>query len=292
MSAATWASISRVHHSLAAAVAMLMIAVPGAALAAFDRSHAQFDTLLRSHVIDGRVDYSRLVDDPHRLRAYMDSLAAVTSAELGAWPRDDQLAFWINAYNAFVLMSVVEHYPLERHTLVGLAFPANSVWQVPDVWKTARWRAAGRAVSLDMIENRIIRPSFRERRTHFALVCAATSCPNLRSEVYRGDRLDQQLEDQTRRFLADPNKGLRLDRGNGKVLLSKIFDWYAADFMPAQASSGGRRVVERGVIEFVSTHSVDPGVREFLLNPRVRLGYLPYDWTLNDQARLAGHGNR
>ncbi|MGH8132479.1 MAG: DUF547 domain-containing protein [Steroidobacteraceae bacterium] len=269
-------------------VAIVMIGVPGVSVAAFDRSHALFDALLHSHVINGRVDYRRLVADPGPLRAYLDSLGAVTAAELATWPHEDQLAFWINAYNAFVLMSVVEYYPLSRHTLVGLAFPANSIWQVPDVWKAARWRAASRTVSLDMIEHEIIRPIFRERRTHFALVCAASSCPNLRSEAYRGDRLDEQLEDQTRRFLADANKGLRLDRGNGKVLLSKIFEWYAADFGQAGGSSAGHSAAERGVVEFVSTHTVDPGVREFLQDPTIRIGYLPYDWTLNDQAPLAG----
>jgi hypothetical protein len=281
----------RVARCIAVIVALMMLGTPGAALAAFDRSHALFDALLRTHVIDGRVDYRRLDDDPHGLRSYLDDLGAVTPGELAAWPREDQLAFWINAYNAFVLMSVVEHYPLTRHTLVGLAFPSDSIWQVPDVWKAARWRAAKRAVSLDMIEHEIIRPTFREPRTHFALVCAASSCPNLRSEAYRGDRLDAQLEDQTQRFLADANKGLRLDRSHSTVLLSKIFAWYGADFdhaLDPSATSAGRGRVEQGVIVFVLRHSADPGVRETLRNPRTRFGYLPYDWTLNDQARRGG----
>jgi hypothetical protein len=268
-------------------VAIMMLGTPGMALAAFDRSHALFDALVHTHVIDGRVDYRRLADDPHGLRAYLDDLGAVTPGELAVWPREDQLAFWINAYNAFVLMSVVEHYPLTRHTLVGLAFPSDSIWQVPDVWKAPRWHAAKRAVSLDMIEHEIIGPTFREPRTHFALVCAASSCPNLRSEAYRGDRLDAQLEDQTRRFLADANKGLRLDGSHSTVLVSKIFAWYGADFAQADpsATSAGRGRAERGVIVFVLRHSADPGVRETLRSPGTRLDYLPYDWTLNDQAR-------
>jgi len=272
-------------------VALMILCMPGAATAAFDRSHARLDTLLRTHVIDGRVDYLGLVDDPRELRGYLADLSAALPGELAAWPREDQLAFWINAYNAFVLMSVVEHYPLTRHTFVGLAFPSNSIWQVPDVWKATRWHAAERAVSLDMIEHEIIRPTFREPRIHFALVCAASSCPNLRSEAYRGDRLDAQLEDQARRFLADANKGLRLDGRHSTILVSKIFDWYGVDFAQVADSSvphEGRERTERGVIEFVSSHSADPNVREFLRNPRIRLGYLPYDWRLNDQARGGG----
>ena len=280
----------RVDRCMPVMVAIMMLGTPGAATAAFDRSHALLDALVHTHVIDGRVDYRRLADDPHGLRAYLDDLGTVTPGELAAWPREDQLAFWINAYNAFVLMSVVEHYPLTRHTLVGLAFPSDSIWQVPDVWKAARWRAAKRAVSLDMIEHEIIQPTFREPRTHFALVCAASSCPNLRSEAYRGDRLDTQLEDQTRRFLADANKGLRLDGSHSTVLVSKIFAWYGADFaqVDPSATSAGRGRAERGVIVFVLRHAADPGVRETLRSPGTRLGYLPYDWTLNDQARRGG----
>ncbi len=272
-------------------VAIIALAVPVAARTAFDRSHALFDALLRTYVSDGRVDYRRLVDDPHQLRAYLDELDALSPGELAAWPRADQLAFWINAYNAFVLMSVVERYPLSRHTIVGLAFPSNSIWQVPDVWKATRWHAAKRAVSLDMIEHEIIRPTFREPRVHFALVCAASSCPNLRSEAYRGDRLNEQLEDQARRFLAAAGKGIQLDARSDRVLLSKIFDWYGADFVAAPDSSAppaGRSRTERGIIEFVSNHTADPAVRDFLHKPGIRLGYLPYDWALNDQPQRAG----
>jgi hypothetical protein len=275
-----------------ALVATLALGMPGAPAAAFDRSHTLFDALLRTRVYDGRVDYRELVADPQGLRAYLDELAATTSAELAAWPREDRLAFWINAYNAFVLMSVVEHYPLTRHTLVGLAFPANSIWQVPDVWKAEHWHAAGRVVSIDMIEHQIIRPTFREPKVHFALVCAARSCPNLRSEAYRGDRLNEQLEDQAQRFLADSSKGLRLDVGNGTVLLSKILDWYGADFAQAQDSAAPtvtRARTERTVIEFVSSHSAERSVRDYLRTPGIRVRYLPYDWTLNDQPRPAGY---
>jgi hypothetical protein len=250
--------------------AVVMLGGHGMAQAAFDRSHSVFDAILRDHVVEGRVEYRRLVADPRALGTYIKDLGAVTPAELAGWPREDQLAFWINSYNAFVLMSVVERYPLRRHTLVGLAFPANSIWQVPGVWKAPRWRAAGHAVSLDMIEHKIIRPAFREPRIHFALVCAASSCPDLRAEAYRGDRLNEQLEDQARKFLANRDKGVRLE--NDRVLVSKIFDWYGGDFT-------------QGVLRFISNHSADPAIRESLQNARIRIGYLPYDWTLNDQAR-------
>jgi len=274
------------------AAAVMILGMPATTMAAFDRSHARFDALLHTYVVDGRVDYPGLVSDSRASRAYLSALGAVTPAELASWPRDDQLAFWINAYNAFVLMSVVEHYPLGRRTLVGLAFPSNSIWQVPDVWKATRWHAGGRTVSLDMIEPEIIRPTFREPRIHFALVCAARSCPNLRSEAYRGDRLDAQLEDQASRFLGDATKGLRIDARNHTALVSKIFDWYGVDFAQPlhSASAAGRDRRERDVIEFVSKHSGDPAIREFLRNSGIRLLYLPYDWRLNERARRGSEG--
>jgi hypothetical protein len=259
---------------------------PGIAAAAFDRTHATLDGLLRRHVEDGRADYAALVEEARTLGTYLDSLEVVAPAELGGWPRDDQLAFWINAYNAFVLMSVVQHYPLSRHTLVGLAFPANSIWQVPDVWKDRRWSAAGRMVSLDIIEHEIIRPVFREPRVHFALVCAARSCPNLRSEAYRGDRLDSQLEDQARHFLANPHKGLLLDRERGKALVSKIFDWYGVDFAPGPRPAS-REDIEHSILQFIANRSPDAATGAFLLSGTTHLGYLTYDWTLNDR-----HGDK
>ncbi|MGH8211004.1 MAG: DUF547 domain-containing protein, partial [Steroidobacteraceae bacterium] len=111
------------------------------------------------------------------------------------------------------------------------------------------------------------------------------SCPNLRSEAYRGDRLDEQLEDQVRRFLADPTKGLRLDREHGRVFVSRIFDWYGVDFAPRpDSTAAGDRVVQ-GVLWFVSAHTADPRVGGFLRDRHIRVGYLPYDWTLNDQSQ-------
>jgi hypothetical protein len=133
-----------------------------------------------------------------------------------------------------------------------------------------------------MIEHEIIRPAFREPRIHFALVCAARSCPNLRSEAYRGDRLDSQLEDQARHFLANPDKGLLLDREHAKALVSKIFDWYGVDFAPGPRPVS-HKDIERSILQFISNHSADAATGAFLLSGTTHLGYLAYDWTLNDR---------
>ncbi len=271
--------------SCAFAISVLLAAGWGfvGSCAAFDRSHAALDVILREHVVRGRVDYRHLAREPSPLRSYLQSLAAVTPAELASASHNDQLAFWINAYNAFTLMTIAEHYPLSRGSFVGLVFPANSIWQIPNVWKDMRWRAAGRAVSLDLIENEIIRPQFREPRIHFALVCASRSCPDLRSEAYRGDRLDEQLEDQTRRFLADVEKGVRAEPARGILRLSKIFRWYRQDFeLAGGAQTAPNDAGRPGVLAFVAHHSTDGRLKSLARKPEVLVAYLDYDWSLNE----------
>ncbi len=253
----------------------------------FDRAHAIFDALLSEHVSAGRIDYRRLTEHPQALNEYLALLASLAPADLQALPRSDQLAYWINAYNAFALKSIVEHYPLRRRGVVGLAFPANSIWQIPGVWKDARWRAAGRLVSLDEIEHDIIRPMFKEPRSHFALVCASRSCPDLRAQAYRGDVLEEQLNEQTQRFLHDPSKGVRIDAVAGTIHLSKIFDWFAEDFTashrPRQNYPGLDRE-ESGALSFIANHRSDPELQRLLRESRIEVDFLPYDWTLNDRA--------
>ncbi len=254
----------------------------------FDRSHALFDALLSEHVSAGHVDYRRLTEHPQALDEYLALLASLAPADLQALPRSDQLAYWINAYNAFALKSIIEHYPLRRRGIVGLAFPANSIWQITGVWKDRRWRAAGRTVSLDQIEHDIIRPVFQEPRSHFALVCASTSCPDLRAQAYRGEVIEEQLEEQTQRFLHDQRKGVRIDAAAGAIHLSKIFDWFAEDFAashpPGQNYPGLDRE-ESGMLSFVANHRSDPELQRLLRESRIEVDFLPYDWTLNDRAK-------
>jgi hypothetical protein len=252
----------------------------------FDRSHALFDALLAKHVEAGRVDYRRLTDHPQPLDEYLALLASLPPAALQAMPRSDQLAYWINAYNAFALKSVVEHYPLRRRGIVGLVFPANSIWQIAGVWKNRRWRAAGQTLSLDQIEHDIIRPVFKEPRSHFVLVCASTSCPDLGMRAYRGDALERQLNEQTRRFLHDPRKGVRIDAAAGTIHVSKIFDWFADDFAlshPSEPNHPGLDREESGVLSFIASHRTDSGLQRLLRESRIEVEFLPYDWTLNDR---------
>ena len=152
--------------------------------------------------------------------------AAVEAQTERAWPRAQRMAFWINAYNFFTLHAIVDHYPIRGSWFSR--YPQNSIRQIDGVWTRLTWRVAGRQVSLDDIEHRILRPEFKDPRIHFAVNCASLGCPPLRGEPYRAGTLDAQLDDNARQFLASPH-GLRVD---GRTLaVTSILKWYGGDFV-------------------------------------------------------------
>lgn len=223
-----------------------------------------WDRVLHAHVRDGGVDYAALAADRADLEAHLASLGEVEPAGLG---EHERLAFWINAYNAVVVHFVLERYP-------GL----KSVRDVDGFFERQRYRVGGRDRSLDEIETAA--RDLEDPRVHFALVCASASCPDLRGESYRGERLDEQLADQTSAFLGDPSKGLRLDERAGTIHLSSIFKWYAGDF------TGGNTVLSfffrGGVLDWVRGH-VPATLAERIADVRPDVEYMDYDWSLNDR---------
>ena len=213
-------------------------------------------TRATSDVAGVRVDYAGLARNPQ----WRGFVAGLEPASLPA-DANGRLAFWINAYNVLAIDMVVRHLPLESIRDVGSLFRP--------VWKRPAGTVAGRAVTLDTIEHEILRP-LGEPRIHAAIVCASTSCPSLRREAYRAERLDAQLDAAMRDWLGDPEKGLRVE--SGRVRLSKIFDWFDEDF----AAAGG-------VLAFVVPYLSAP-VRRALdaLGPNPRIVWFDYDWSLND----------
>lgn len=252
--------------------------------------HSTFDTLLARYVQDARVDYTALKAEPELMQRYIAQLAAVDADEFAGWPESEQIAYLINAYNAYVLETVVEHYPIRGGggLIKGLFrhLPKNSVRHIDGVFDGIEHRVAGENLTLDDIEHGRLRKDYNEPRVHFALVCAAVSCPPLRQEAYRGDRLDEQLDDQGKIFLNDPRLN-RFEPERGRVQLSKIFDWYGDDFRQFAPESGYRGNEKvRGVLKFVSRYLLDR-VAAFLEQGEYRVRFLDYDWTLNDQAIAA-----
>jgi hypothetical protein len=203
-----------------------------------------------------RVDYRALAASAD-WRRLVAGLAAAEPSVLRA--RSEQLAFWIDVYNVLAIDLVVGHPEVSSIRQIG------SLWR--PVWKREAGRVGGRAVSLGEIEHAILRRQ-GEPRIHGAIVCASVSCPALRREPFDPARLDAQLDDAMRRFLASPSKGLRLERERGVVRLSRIFDWFEADFEP------------EGVLAFVSRYLSDAD-RAFLEAQRPRIEYFDYHWGLN-----------
>ncbi len=240
-----------------------------------------FDHVLEQIVHPPFVDYSALVDARGSLNRYIESLGATDPGTLSSASTGEQLAFWINAYNACMLKIVADHYPIEpggtgflgriRNRLAG--YPADSVWQIRDVFTREHCEVAGEARSQDEIEHTVIRPRFSEPRIHFAVNCAARSCPVLRPEAYRADRLDAQLDAAVRSFI-DTESQFSLEGGEPPTLrLNMVLDWYRDDF-------GGIP----GLRDFLSAY-LEGERQRLVLSGDTQVIFLDYDWTLNDITR-------
>ncbi len=230
---------------------------------AFD--HSAFDALLKEHVdSDGWVDYSQLKADRDRLNVYIDAVGAANMEVLG---RNERLAFLMNAYNAFTLKLIVEHYPLD------------SIKNIPDAerWDAVRWNLAGQTVSLNQIEHEYIRPNFKEPQIHFALVCAAIGCPPLRNEPFNGADLEQQLMEQAD-YVHRHQTWFGYEPGTGPLKLTQLYNWYGDDFVQVAGS----------VEEFAARYSRDLQndlTSGLLTSGLLKIQWLEYDWTLNDSAQ-------
>lgn len=259
-------------HLVAAALLFAVTLLPAPASAGgdpcpIDQTHAAWTAMLSRHVRDGVVDYAAWKrDDDAALGAYLVTLSGVCRPGYESWTSAQRIAFWIDAYNAFTVRLVLDHYPLPSIRsigwLPGAAFRENFIPM--DGLK-------GGTISLNDVEHGTLRTDFREPRIHFALVCASKSCPALRPEAYRGADLERQLDEQARAFLNDPTKN-RFDVASRTLSLSSIFTWFHDDFAYAAGS----------VPLYVARYLPPDGV-ELARDPSVQVEYLDYDWSLNGQ---------
>ncbi len=224
-----------------------------------------WDGLLKKHVgpttIAGvrlaGVNYPGIKKDPAYSKLIAD-LKSFSPATLKT--QKEKLAFWINVYNIMAVKMVVDHYPVDSIKDAGGVFDS--------VWKKKVGVVGGKEITLNEIEHEILR-KMGDPRIHVAIVCASVSCPDLRKEAYRTDRLDAQLDDQFKRFLENRGKGLQVNHKNGRILLSKIFDWFKEDFEP-----------KGGVLPFLSRY-VSERDQLVLKKGTGKISYLDYNWDLN-----------
>jgi hypothetical protein len=230
---------------------------------------ALYTSVLQKYVEKGKVNYNELCKNPD-LSKYISFLESSDPERITN--DKDRLAFWINAYNAYTLKIICDHYPVKS---INDLHPGGLA--LGSVFKTTIWDKDivvinHKNTSLNNIEHKIIRPEFKDFRIHFALVCAAKSCPALRSEAYKGSTLDQQLNDEAKLFLSDSSKN-RFDAALRKASISKIFDWYQKDF--------GNNKSE--MLVAISKYLPDQIGKSIQSDPQKwKVDYTDYDWSLNE----------
>ena len=227
--------------------------------------HGAWDTFLATHVDTdpagvNRVAYAAVtVDDRAALDAYLDRLQATPVSRLS---RDEQLAFWVNLYNARTVALILDHYPVDSIRDIRFRLFSFGPWEEPLM------TVADRTLSLNDVEHRIIRPIWRDQRVHYVLSCAASGCPNLGLRAYTGETIDRMMDEAARAYVNDP-RGASFD-GNGRLTVSKIYGWFREDF-------GGDHP---GVLAELRRHAAAP-LRD-RLEGRERVDAYAYDWSLND----------
>jgi hypothetical protein len=244
-----------------------------------DPLHRPLDQILDLHVRDGLVYYRALQSSRGSLDRYVASLN-VPAATYEGWAREAKMAFWANAYNAIVLQTVIARYPIRG---TSSAYPAASIRQIPGAFDQ-KHRVAGRTVSLDEIEKKVI-PEFNEPRLLLALGRGAVGSSRLRSEAYAASRLQSQFDAIQSEFVNEQHM-LRVDRDGGVVSATPILSWNQEPFIAAYAKSAlgqfeSRSPIERALIAFVMPHLL-PLEKEFVERNQFKVTFHPFDWRLND----------
>ena len=266
-------------ETLRCLLASLVLACGAPAQAAFDHRHADWDTQLKQQVVvaasgvSSTVRYAGFKSQRAGLQAYLAALSAVTPQEYGLWTKPQQLAFLVNAYNAFTVELILTRYP-DLKSIKDL----GGVFESP--WKKKFFRLLGSERSLDDLEHGLIRAPgvFDDPRIHVAVVCASIGCPMLRNEAFVADRLEAQLDDAMRRFLSDRQRN-RFDPASGTLAVSKIFDWYQKDFEQGHRGIDSLKTLFARYADRL-TDALPAQVE--LRAGRYKLTHLDYDWALND----------
>jgi hypothetical protein len=266
---------------------LLLALLPLAASAqSFDHDHKAWATLLKKHVVlidngkSSQARYAGFAQDRNELKAYLGTLSKVTQSEFNAWNKAQQMAFLINAYNAFTVEKILTRYP-------GI----KSIWDFGKVFgnpfKDKFFTLLGREFSLDMIEHETLRKpgAYDEPRVHFAVNCASTGCPMLREEPYVATRLDTQLEEQTKRFLSDRSRN-RYNAQDNALEVSEIFKWFSTDWSSGYRGFDGKGAPMQSREQFFARYATlladNPAQQQTITERKAAIRHLDYDWTLND----------
>ena len=263
-------------------VAGLVLPASAAFAQSFDHGHAAWTALLKKHIVllrngqASQVRYAGFAQERDALKAYLAALAAVPKATFDGWTKPQQMAFLINAYNAYTIELILTKYP-DLKSIKDL----GSFLESP--WKKKVAPLLGTTMTLDQIEHDTLRKrgAYDDPRIHFAVNCASIGCPMLREEAFVGDRLDAQLDEQALRFMSDRTRN-RYDAGKQRLEVSKIFDWYGEDFRLGHKGIGS---LEAFCAKYADQLAEAPADREAVRGQKAPIAHLDYDWNLNDVKR-------
>lgn len=234
----------------------------------FAENHGELDSLLKTYVHDGWVEYKKLHRDwknaEHPLKKYLKLIEKYSRKEVEGWNRNDEMAYYINAYNAYTIALILNHYPVKSIKEIN----KNALGIGPGPWKLPMVKLMGETHDLDWLEHEVLRPIFKDARVHAAINCASKGCPKLQSYAFVGDKLDFQLTQVMKEFVQDLQKN-KFDTSSKKVHISKIFKWFEGDFKPS-------------VREFLTNYVLEKD-KMLLKNPALIIEYLEYDWDLNEK---------
>ena len=236
-------------------------------------NYQTYNSILKEYVnAEGLVDYERLKENRQKLDDFNAAIGAVMPSTYDSWTEAEKIAFLINAYNSFTLESIIDNYP------------TKSIRNIIGVWKIRKFDIVGEKLTLDHIEHQILRKEFNEPGIHVALVCAAISCPPLRREAYTGNQLEEQLDDQAKKFLGN-SQGFKIDSQNNTIYLSSIFKWFGEDFEKTygqEPNIDGLNETETAIVNYAHKY-VNSDAQKFLKQGGYQVKYSDYDWSLNVQ---------
>ncbi|MCB0421201.1 MAG: DUF547 domain-containing protein [Bdellovibrionales bacterium] len=237
--------------------------------AAFDHNYKSYEEILKKFVVVSgpvsTVKYKSLKTNRTELDQFTQSLSSVTQKQFNEWTQPQQIAFLINAYNALTLKLIIDHYPVKSIKKIGSFFSSP--------WKKEFFSLFGKKSFLDHIEHGILRKKYSEPRVHFAVNCASIGCPALANFAYTAEKLEEQLQQQTKLFLSDSKRNT-LNTKSKTLRLSKIFDWFEEDFSKNKNS----------VAKFIAPHITgDKTLQKSIIDGTYKIEFHSYDWNLNDQ---------
>jgi hypothetical protein len=248
--------------------------------------HDKCTDILKNYV-DGRgmVDYKTLKRKRVQLKYLLDEFDNLDPNQYNAWPREDKIAFWINAYNIQMLQIIVDNYPIKSTRIHRLFWPPNSIRHIKDIWTKYKFIVMDEEFTLLGVQRRFFRKEFDEPRVFFALCNASISSPPLRNQPYYGSSLDRQLDDQIRTFLSDP-KAFQIDRKAKVVHLSPILKptWFGSEFISKYGIDKKFKdhpPAVRAVLNFITNYIPQQDVY-FLETENYAIEYIKYDWILNE----------